>query len=88
MQAAIRKRNERLGLVANNPDLPPGWEMAPDPSTGKPYYFHRASGERSWEKPKAPDNKLPDGWNVANDPAGKQYYYHTSGETRWEKPTA
>lgn len=90
VQAAIRKRNERLGLVDNNTtDLPPGWEMAPDPSTGKSYYFHRASGERSWEKPKMPNNNgLPDGWSVANDPSGKQYYYHTSGETRWEKPAA
>lgn len=88
VQAAIRKRNERLGLVTSNSDLPPGWEMAPDPSTGKSYYFHRASGERSWEKPKTPDNDLPDGWDVASDPSGKQYYYHTSGETRWEKPAA
>ena len=89
VQAAIRKRNERLGLannLSNNDGLPDGWEAAPDPSTGNIYYFHRASGTRQWDKPKV--ESLPEGWNVANDSTGKQYYYHTSGETRWEKPTA
>ena len=67
-------------------DLPEGWEAAPDASTGKTYYFHRTSGERTWEKPKV--ETLPEGWSVAKDQStGKQYYYHTSGETRWEKPT-
>ncbi|CAB9498031.1 WW domain [Seminavis robusta] len=85
VQAAIRKRNERLG-ISNDDGLPDGWEAAPDPSTGKVYYFHRQSGTRQWEKPK--NERLPEGWNVAQDKTtGKTYYFHTSGETRWEKPT-
>jgi len=33
--------------------LPPGWEVANDPSTGKPYYFNRATNETRWEPPQA-----------------------------------
>jgi len=35
------------------PGLPPGWEMAPDPASGKPYYFNRATGESAWTPPAA-----------------------------------
>lgn len=35
------------------PALPLGWECAPDPSTGKPYYFNRATGESAWTPPVA-----------------------------------
>jgi len=89
VQAAIRKRNERLGLGSGGAaelDLPEGWETATDPSSSKIYYFHRATGNRQWDKPKN-DNSLPNGWKVAKDASGKEYYYHASGETRWEKPT-
>jgi len=37
--------------VAPAARLPEGWESAPDPSTGKPYYFNRASGETRWDAP-------------------------------------
>jgi hypothetical protein len=69
-----------------------------DPTTGKVYYFHRATGQQSWEKPAIPpseqepvesktDTLLPDGWMSAVDSvSGKTYYYHTNGETRWDKP--
>merc|ERR1719379_1146456 len=30
------------------PGLPAGWEVVTDPSTGKPYYCNRATGESSW----------------------------------------
>jgi len=33
--------------------LPAGWESANDPSSGKPYYFNRATGETKWEIPVA-----------------------------------
>jgi WW domain len=86
VQEAIRKRNMRLGLGSEG--LAEGWEAAPDPSTGKIYYFHRQSGTRQWERPKNSNvESLPEGWSVAQDKnTGKEYYYHTSGETRWEKP--
>jgi hypothetical protein len=35
----------------NKSDLPDGWEVATDASTGKTYYFHRGQGKTSWEKP-------------------------------------
>jgi hypothetical protein len=94
--ALIQKRNQMLG--GQDPSLPSGWEAARDQSSGKTYYFQRATGERSWEKPQASEKtadkaedaeKLPDGWKSAADKAtGKTYYYHTTGETIWEKPSA
>lgn len=61
--------------------LPKGWESALDASSKRTYYFHRATGERRWERPSAE-------WQPAKDPStGKTYYYHTkTGETSWEKP--
>jgi len=74
------------------PALPPGWESAPDPASGKPYYFNRATGETSWTPPAAAPAAapapapvapvaaapaLPPGWEAAPDPAtGKQYYFN------------
>jgi len=31
--------------------LPPGWGVASDPSTGKPYYYNHGTGETSWTRP-------------------------------------
>jgi serine/threonine protein kinase len=31
--------------------LPPGWVMCTDPSSGRPYYWHEASGTTTWERP-------------------------------------
>jgi hypothetical protein len=90
VQAIIQQRNQKL---MGGSLLPEGWEAATDPSSmGRVYYFHRASGERSWDKPKVGNNSsdtdiLPDGWKSAIDQSsGKTYYYHTNGQTRWEKP--
>eukprot|EP00931_Biecheleriopsis_adriatica_P064796 TRINITY_DN3948_c1_g1_i4.p1 TRINITY_DN3948_c1_g1~~TRINITY_DN3948_c1_g1_i4.p1 ORF type:complete len:356 (-),score=66.25 TRINITY_DN3948_c1_g1_i4:555-1622(-) len=33
--------------------LPAGWESAPDPASGKTYYFNRATNETRWEPPVA-----------------------------------
>jgi len=40
-------------FAAETPTLPAGWESAADPSSGKPYYFNRATGETKWEIPTA-----------------------------------
>ena len=59
MQAILQQRNQKLmGITSSSTNstdrnLPSGWETAKDPSTGNTYYFHRASGNRSWEKPNA-----------------------------------
>jgi hypothetical protein len=99
--AAIQKRNQQL-LGIGDPTLPPGWEVAKDPFSGKTYYFNRPSGERSWEKPqKTPptssDNKnekddtsesLPTGWQAVTDKQnGNTYFYHADGRTQWDRPT-
>jgi len=34
--------------------LPPGWETAIDPTSGKTYYYNHALGESSWELPPMP----------------------------------
>ena len=60
--------------------LPPGWEAAK--SDDRTYYFHRASGKRSWEPP-----KLPDGWKTAQA-SGRTYFYHErTKETCWDWPS-
>jgi hypothetical protein len=88
---AIRRRNEALHAAAPMA-LPAGWEVATDSSSGKTYYFCRATGERQWDRPTALSTTvaplLPPGWSVAKDAnTGKEYFYHTSGETKWERPT-
>mmetsp|Transcript_246 Transcript_246/g.327 ORF Transcript_246/g.327 Transcript_246/m.327 type:complete len:352 (+) Transcript_246:84-1139(+) len=75
------------------------WEVATDPSSGKPYYFSRQTGTRQWDNPlekliseensrPKDDALLPDGWRAIKDAVGKTYYYHReSGKTSWEKPS-
>jgi hypothetical protein len=96
LAGVIQRRNQKLGGVAD-PTLPAGWEAAKDPTSCKTYYFQRATGERSWEKPQppsaeiskvTPEDALPGGWTAATDKAsGKHYYYNASGETRWDRPS-
>jgi CspA family cold shock protein len=73
------------------PGLPLGWEQVADPTTGKPYYCNRATGESSWTPPVAAaptfatmpamapaavaTPMLPAGWEMANDPASGKPYY-------------
>jgi hypothetical protein len=33
--------------------LPPGWATAPDPTTGKLYYYHKKTQKVQWEPPTA-----------------------------------
>ncbi|CAE7741907.1 NEDD4L [Symbiodinium microadriaticum] len=41
------------------PALPPGWEQAVDPASGKVYYANRSTGETSWIPPAAAPTQLP-----------------------------
>ena len=41
-------------MASRNVYLPPGWEEARDPSTGRIYYANRATGETSWKPPPLP----------------------------------
>lgn len=40
-------------------DLPPGWEVTTDQSSGKPYYFNRTEALSSWEPPELPRSSPP-----------------------------
>lgn len=89
---AIQKRQAALQSLPSQL-LPSGWDKAQDPTTGKPYYFNKTTGERQWDPPlkhrKQQEAPLPDGWSMAKDESsGKTYYYNGDGETRWERPTA
>ena len=94
VQAIIQQRRQAaMGVAA---DLPPGWEASIDPASQKPYYYNRATGERSWTKPEnatatpqpTSSEDLPKGWKSAVDnSSGKTYYYNDKGETKWDKPT-
>lgn len=35
----------------SQPQLPPGWEQAVDPGSGRPYFANRTTGETSWTPP-------------------------------------
>ena len=41
------------------PPLPPGWEQANDPASGRIYYANRATGETSWTPPLFPPMLQP-----------------------------
>lgn len=78
--------------VITRPVLPEGWKVTVDPSTGRPYYYHVASGESSWNLPGADDNgddnrSLPAGWARSRTKFGRKYYYNVgTGESSWEFP--
>merc|ERR1712107_590132 len=71
--------------------LPPGWEQQTDPTSGKPYWCNRSTGESSWTPPAAPamapamapapapvpaaGPALPQGWETATDPSSGKTYY-------------
>jgi len=86
-----------MGMPMAQP-LPIGWEQVADPTTGKPYYCNRATGESSWTVPVAAAPVmapmpmvapgLPVGWEAAADPtSGKTYYFNrATGETKWDPP--
>merc|ERR1719321_32201 len=72
------------GPPGGGPQLPPGWESATDPSSGKMYYFNRATGETTWTVPTsssaggdASGERLPEGWEKTIDKdSGKPYYFN------------
>merc|ERR1719379_1781726 len=80
------------GAPPPGPSLPPGWEQATDPASGRPYFCNRATGETSWTPPAAQApapapapmappmptaSALPPGWEQTTDQAsGKLYYFN------------
>jgi hypothetical protein len=89
--AAIQRRQLAVtGATSGGAAGGAAWETALDPTSGKTYYFCRATGERKWEKPEPETLPLPLGWQSAKDPnTGNEYFYHAAtGETRWERPSS
>jgi hypothetical protein len=89
--AAIQRRQLAAAAAAGgggSSTTNTAWETAVDPTSGKKYYFCRATGERKWENPEP--ETLPLGWQSAKDPStGKEYFYHAAtAETRWERPSS
>ena len=48
---SVEKKDNVHMVVKPCPPLPPGWEAATDPESGKPYFFHRADGRARWDPP-------------------------------------
>ena len=48
---SVEKMDNVHVVVRPGPPLPPGWEAATDPASGKPYFFHRADGMARWDPP-------------------------------------
>merc|ERR1711972_467250 len=52
MGAPGADRSSPYGAGPNgNEALPAGWEQAQDPGSGKTYFFNRASGQTTWDRP-------------------------------------
>lgn len=82
--------------------LPEGWSEVTDPTSGHPYFFHAATNETTWVRPKPVDpgpppgppppsaksDALPEGWQQATDDASGHVYYWNAGtgERSWVKP--
>lgn len=70
--------------------LPVGWEETKDPASGKTYYFHRASGRTTWDRPRhETKSSLPPDWEeIVDQNSGRLYYYNRiTKKTTWDRPT-
>jgi hypothetical protein len=75
--------------LANKP-LKPGWKAAVS-SSGKTYWYHRASGQTTWVCPVEGEEQveLPPDWKQATSSSGQSYFYNArTKETTWVRPTA
>jgi hypothetical protein len=49
--AAIQRQKMMQQQHTTTPDGGGGWETAIDPTSQRPYYFHRPTGQRTWDRP-------------------------------------
>jgi protein transport protein SEC31 len=45
--------------TTDSSQLPHGWIVLQDPSSGRPYYANSSTGETTWDKPAFPSNTMP-----------------------------
>lgn len=73
--------------------LPPGWQECISKSSGKIYFYNRATGESTFVAPKFDDSAdyatLPPGWvEMTSKSTGKVYYWNaTLQKSQFERPT-
>lgn len=96
-----KKHKKKDGAIPIESDLPNGWQMAIDPTSGTTYYYNVELNKTLWEHPthegesNKVDNKDPatvpllEGWEATKDPSsGKEYFYNRSlNKTSWERPS-
>jgi hypothetical protein len=70
-----------IGGSCQTTPLPAGWQAAQDPASGKTYYFHRASGERSWEMPKQQTTEARQGEDTKTQEMKKLFW--KAGNLQW-----
>ncbi|XP_052098137.1 E3 ubiquitin-protein ligase NEDD4-like isoform X1 [Mytilus californianus] len=78
------------GPVNDAPQLPPGWEMKVDQTSGRKFYVDHNTHKTSWEAPPMPasGSSLPDGWEERMDGNGRTVYINKLNRTtQWEIPT-
>merc|ERR1712151_874926 len=79
------------GGPSPSPTLPAGWEQITDPSSGRPYFLNRSTGEKSWDPPHPSTTEgppaaathppareappLPAGWEQVKDPSSGRPYF-------------
>ena len=81
--AAARWAVDNKAVEGNNASSPyndgRGWVEHHDEVSGKPYWYHEATGGRKWVNPM---------WVKHHDDTGVPFWYHElTGESRWEDPT-
>ncbi|KAE8664105.1 WW domain-containing protein, putative isoform 2 [Hibiscus syriacus] len=76
--------------------LPPGWVVAKDPSSGASYYYNESIGKSQWERPVETSSstsisyttRLVGDWvESVDETTGHKYYYNTKTHiSQWECP--
>ncbi|TMW57343.1 hypothetical protein Poli38472_003268 [Pythium oligandrum] len=99
-QILIREESQRVEdeKAKEAADLPGGWTVHKDESTGQQYYYHAVTGITSWTRPHSEDASIQDtnaqilyssDWIAAIDETGRSYYYNQlTSETAWTLPSS
>jgi len=77
-------------------ELPAGWQLGFDQTSGATYYINEQTGISQWEPPandpasqvRSEAQDLPAGWTIGFDPTYNAHYYinEQTGQCQWEPP--